>query len=364
MTVTSGSKLVTSGLIINLDAGNRKAFAGIGSERVGGLIPAFGNWNGLVGTTAGYVNNGKTGVYLSITSANGGGVNWWYSTNGAQECSSNTRYMITAKVKWTSGATPNANLLYVRQFNSGGSQTSENGKFNSSQVIALEDGYYLAWAVFTTDSTTTSFYIHGYEYQNIQIYLEDVQCKQFGISDISSVGNSTSVTSNITFNNNKSLVFNGTSDYIDITTNLGTLSGYTFSYWAKRDAESRFHIGARGGSGFYQYGDNSWAYTHGGAAGEYYYPKSVSIPVSTWGHYTITYDGSYVRIYRNGVYEGAQASSGTADFTSGWRIGNGMNLNSGYFFQGSMGVFNMYNRALSAEEVKQNFNAHRGRYGI
>ena len=35
---------------------------------------------------------------------------------------------------------------------------------------------------------------------------------------------------------------------------------------------------------------------------------------------------------------------------------------SGYY--GSIGSFRMYNRALSASEIQQNFNSLRGRYGI
>jgi hypothetical protein len=163
--------------------------------------------------------------------------------------------------------------------------------------------------------------------------------------------------------NGGSIVFDGTDDYVDVTQNLGVLSGYTFCHWSRRDAENRMPIGWRGGPTFYQYGDNSWFYTHGGVQGEYYYPKSVSIPVGTWGFYCITYDGTAVRIYRNSVLEGSQATSGTADWTNGVRIGF-WSGGAGYYYQGAIANVSMYNRALTATEIQQNFNANRGRFGI
>jgi hypothetical protein len=186
-----------------------------------------------------------------------------------------------------------------------------------------------------------------------------------GLSDLSGNGNFGTSVNGPTYSsaNGGSLVFDGVNDYVDVTTNLGTLSGYTFCHFSRRDAENRMPIGWRGGPVFYQYGDNSWYYTHGGVAGEYYYPRSVSIPVGTWGFYCITYDGSAVRIYRNSVLEGSQATTGTANWTNGVRIGFWAG-GAGYYYQGAIANFSMYNRALSAAEISQNFNALRGRYSI
>jgi hypothetical protein len=48
---------------------------------------------------------------------------------------------------------------------------------------------------------------------------------------------------------------------------------------------------------------------------------------------------------------------------------SGLNLAQSYsgstqFFDGKLSVAKIYNRALTAAEIKQNFNALRGRYGI
>jgi hypothetical protein len=44
--------------------------------------------------------------------------------------------------------------------------------------------------------------------------------------------------------------------------------------------------------------------------------------------------------------------------------GNFATGNGGDFTQGSIASVQLYNRALSAQEISQNFNATRGRFGI
>lgn len=160
-----------------------------------------------------------------------------------------------------------------------------------------------------------------------------------------------------------SLVFDGVDDYVDFSGNLGTMGAYTIMYWAYRSAENRMPIAYRTSTAFYWYGDNSWYYTHGGVAGEYYYSKPTSIPLNTWGCLCVVYNGSNVSIYRQGVYQGQQSTTGTADWSQGLRVGYWSAL-GGYAWQGNISDVMMYNIALSADQVTQNFNALRGRYGI
>ena len=157
------------------------------------------------------------------------------------------------------------------------------------------------------------------------------------------------------------MTFDGTDDFIDIPTNFGTLGQYTMEHVSFKGSENRMPIAHRTNTSFYQFGDNSWAYTHGGVWGEYYYPRSFTI--NGWGHWVIVYNGTHVRIYRNGVYEGQQATTGTADWTAGIKIGWWAAAGP-YAWNGSIAVARMYNRALTDAEVSQNFQAYRRRFGI
>lgn len=126
---------------------------------------------------------------------------------------------------------------------------------------------------------------------------------------------------------------------------------YTISFWAKHTSTSKMVFGSGRNTAFYWYMDNSWKYTHGGTSGEFYYPKSQTINIGEWGHFAVTYDGSNIIIYRNGVYEGVKASSGIPNFdrhSIGWGYSD-----QAYDFQGQLDDVRIYTTALSAEEIKE-----------
>jgi hypothetical protein len=87
-----------------------------------------------------------------------------------------------------------------------------------------------------------------------------------------------------------------------------------------------------------------------------------SVSVNNWHHIVGTYDGTTLSLYRNG------SSAGTPGTTTG-NITNSsktltLGVRGGQYFDGRISNAKIYNRALSAAEVSQNFNALRGRYGI
>jgi hypothetical protein len=183
---------------------------------------------------------------------------------------------------------------------------------------------------------------------------------------VSGNGNNGTLINGVGFNsfqNGGSLIFDGTDDVVNVVGNFGTYSNYTICYWAVRDAENKMPIGSRLNANFYWYGDNSWRYTHSGGGGEYYYAKNVSIPLGSWGHLCVVYNGANVSIYRQGIYQGQQSTTGTANWSQGIRIGNAYAA-GGYFWNGKISTVQFYNRALSAAEITQNFNAQRARFGL
>ena len=87
---------------------------------------------------------------------------------------------------------------------------------------------------------------------------------------------------------------------------------------------------------------------------------------NNWYHLGFTYSGTTFTAYING------SSIGTATFTrqppSSLHYGlcsiDSTNMGTGAYGSGKMGNFMFYNRALSATEVLQNYNAQKGRYGL
>lgn len=91
------------------------------------------------------------------------------------------------------------------------------------------------------------------------------------------------------------------------------------------------------------------------------------IGTSNWFHIVGTcITGSQV-VYIDGASVGTGTTAGTfSTNTGGMSIGayGGYTGAHSYYYNGDIGPVKIYNRVLGAEEVLQNFNATRGRYGI
>ena len=101
--------------------------------------------------------------------------------------------------------------------------------------------------------------------------------------------------------------------------------------------------------------------------------ENVSIPnvapTTEWTNITGTYDGSNINGYINGELKLNHTMPIGGDLvtgSSGRRMFLGARTNDSIsrYFDGIISTTNIYNRALTAAEVQQNFNALRGRYGI
>ena len=76
-----------------------------------------------------------------------------------------------------------------------------------------------------------------------------------------------------------------------------------------------------------------------------------SLPLNTWSHLAVTYDGSSLRLYVNGDQVGSAAVSGSIPASSGpLRIGG--NAIWGEWFAGRIDDARVYNRALTGTEIK------------
>ena len=167
--------------------------------------------------------------------------------------------------------------------------------------------------------------------------------------------------SNMSFSSTNQPTFDGSGDYIDITTNFGTLAQYSFEYVENPQQTHKMPIASRLNTHFYKYGAYSWRYNHGGTLGEYYHTTGAT---SGWHHWVITYDGSTISVYQDNISLGTNSSSsGSADWSGGLRIG-WWSAGADYDFNGDIPVMKFYDRALTASEVANNFKAYKQRFNI
>ena len=81
--------------------------------------------------------------------------------------------------------------------------------------------------------------------------------------------------------------------------------------------------------------------------------------INTWYNLCLVRSGNTYTLYRNNSVFGSFSSSNS--FTRGPNV-LGKNGSNSEFFDGHYGIVTCYNRALTAAEVAQNYNALKGRY--
>ena len=163
--------------------------------------------------------------------------------------------------------------------------------------------------------------------------------------------------------NNGFFTFDGSNDYINFG-NSSTLqqSSGTLSAWAKASSPGGGYRGiiAKQGSYGLFYTDSvlvtyDWAADAGRSTG-------INIADNTWKNVVLTYQSGVsngTSIYINGVLVL------TTTITIQSQVANlfgGAEANANQFAACQISSFNMYSRALTAQEVLQNYNATKGRY--
>jgi hypothetical protein len=171
------------------------------------------------------------------------------------------------------------------------------------------------------------------------------------------------------------LRFDGSNDWVTISDTTGSTldltAGMTIEAWVNPEALSGWEtiVLKERGAGLLSYG----LYAHDGAplAGGEAAPAGYvrasgadravrgtsALPLNTWTHVAITYDGATQRIYINGDLVASRAQTGPIAVGNGaLRIG-GNNSFANEFFRGMVDEVRIYNRALSAAEIAADMNA-------
>ncbi len=180
-------------------------------------------------------------------------------------------------------------------------------------------------------------------------------------NDLSGQGNNGTLTNGPTFSstNGGSIVFDGVDDYVSIPDINFTAA--TIDIWVYINAYSA------GGAVFvYQSSNGFEVWTD--LSGFIRYNKNPStgltsgpgFTLNSWNNIIATSDGTVNKLYLNSTNIGS-TNGGIFDNTNGDIRISGY---GGYMVNGRCPMLRIYNRALTAAEVTQNFNALRTRFGI
>jgi hypothetical protein len=204
--------------------------------------------------------------------------------------------------------------------------------------------------------------------------------------DLSGNGNDGTLTNGPTFSssNGGSLVFDGNLTYGSVSS-AQFQSGnnpFTMECWAKWFGNGTnvqniiFGYGSDTGPHrvpLLYAGSNIFGFSFGSASGDV---LSSNILVNTWYHIIATYDLTSCKIYVNGILQNITSYSSANVVLNGSNgtlagigslfssFGNVSSPSRYGTFNGNISKISYYNRALTPQEIQQNFNATRGRYNL
>ena len=402
MAVANGyGKVVTSGSVFMYDIGDVvNSYKGEPTTNLISNASTMSSWTNYYRTTASSTFTtefGTTGYrFVNQPSWNGIYRNFNLSNTGTYTFSAWFRY---------NGGSSNNNGATVYISNYGGGDT----------VVGLDKSLIGVWqrvshTISVSSPSNVYFYLISYggvdsgtgnpDYSSWEVTMPQIELNSHATPFINGtrsatqgllplVGNAALDLTNVSFDSNARMYFDGTNDYIPLSTNIQSgytqatyefvcrptslpSSGYNQLYIQENSTwiglytpagTTAFGIDLGNGSGWF---DNNGGFNTGAKT-------TSTIYVNTYYHVVYSWDGSSVSVYLNGNLQSTastlQASNGRQNVTTLGAGTTNRGIGSRYAgsannWVGSIDVIKFYNRALTAAEVKQNYNKYKTRFNL
>jgi hypothetical protein len=185
-------------------------------------------------------------------------------------------------------------------------------------------------------------------------------------TDLSRGGNNGTLTNGPTFNsgNGGSIVFDGTNDLIKINNGNGINIGNIFTtfVWVKFNSYNTVLLGSNDFSdaGYPLYVENA-NNLYIAAGGTYIGITTANLSTNQWFYLTVVRNNTSIIWYKNGINIGT-ATLGSSSSNILKSVGN--YNNGGFPLNGNIAQTLIYTQALSSQEVLQNYNANKNRFGL
>lgn len=397
MSFRRGPNIVKQGLVLHLDAANQRSFRG---EPTTNLLsnyvdPTFENgtktndgWTfdaKVDGSYEYYSNDSYSGKYsIKLTNSTQNNIAFWKNnipvTSGVQ-------YTVSVYAKNID--CPNIPFFSGTNLDEGSSYFSEisinEWKRFSKTFTATNTGDADFYIRVNGDNTQGSFLIDNFQIEQKPYptpFVNGTRGTTFetggGWKDLSANSNHGELVNGVQYDssNKGSLVFDGVNDYVSITYPVFTSpTALTIGGWFRKvsggtNYETVLHQSTDTsiGSSAYWFGvdlNDKITATIGARTGVGWNAGQTTIVVSydKWYSVFASWDGSSVKVYVNGELIKSYSLNTYTDPGTVTRIGASGDA-SGYLFSGYVGPTFIYNRALTSQEVLQNYNALKDRFGL
>ena len=349
MSYANGPKIVTDGLVLCLDAANRKSYAVQPELVTDSNLSTIGD------------GNFRTCFRDSVSNI----------TLDIGPIVSGKTYQLTWNVTQRPGTTSASMRVGF---------TVLSASTNVNTAVGLRS------YIFTSNLNGTLRFVSDNIGTNFNVDFASLREYQSTFNDLSGNVNNGTLTNGTTFSadNGGVLSFDGSNDYISLVspsdryawTPSGNGNNYiTIDIWVKStDGSGHFVSKPWNGSGWYNYRITNNTFLLLAAQSN---SKTFSnLSTGNWENATVVVNPTQFAVYRNGSINSSFSNHNITGNTPG--VGN-LNLplalmtlypygvwggNTGYSMSGQLGIFKFYNRVLSPNEVQQNYNALKGRYGL
>lgn len=196
-------------------------------------------------------------------------------------------------------------------------------------------------------------------------------------TDLSGNGNNGTLENSPVFNsaNNGYFEFNGTTSNRRIIIPNNTIMDTqtpSVEVWVKINSTGQFGFWFEKGvvntqySLFLENGNIRWRQNIGGIT-NLSFSASANMNTTSWYQVVGTYTSGSRILYINGNQVNSDAQAGTISTNNGGAsigVYGGFSGSRDYYYNGNLSICRVYNKALTLSEIRQNYNATKGRYGL
>jgi hypothetical protein len=373
MSLTHSPTTVTSGLVFNYDMSSIRSFKG----------PPTTNLVSNAATMSGFSNYGSGPVSTFVTEF--GTTGWrmnsagsWNGTLTGITIPTTGTYTFSAWYRYWGGSdNNNGATCYVSGWGGGDSAaTIDKSKIGQWQRISI--------TLNVTTASCTLYLIsyggtNGADNSTWDVTMPQVEAGSFATpwvdvvrpntQSVMDLTNNNTITANsLTYASDNTFSFNGSNDKLTLGTNtlISGAQDYTIDAVFRTSAAGSVDYifgnygvsaGAGGGLEYYVYQNRLNNYISGNSQ------SLTNLNANQWYISSVVRNGTTITHYLNGQPDGSNSLGASIATVNPFTIGNGHDYTS-EAFGGTIAAVKVYNRALTAAEVQQNFAALRVRFGI
>lgn len=370
-------RIVTDNLKLALDVANTKSFvAGTNialktdySDKNYGVPYDIGGWGGDDADVYYYASGGYNNLpYKKMTKHTGGTGGSFIDEHGPFSVQNNRNYKISCWMKASANVSVSPLSLCINRL-------SDNTYFSQGTDITLTTEWTKKeWFWNSSQNATSTFLARHIVYNDaglpLDVYWCDFKVEPIDYSIVDITATNTVTDYSLSYSSSNSFNFNGTNNYV-----AGTLPPLAAGSSSTIEAVVRL-TNVTGTRAIFVHGRTGVAFNSGlvvvggdvrfrNSTNDYAFSSPTTLLANNWYHLVLSSDATGTTGYCNGVSLGSTVQKLTTSALSEWVMGKRSTTSETELLTGAVPVLRVYqNKALTEAEVKRNFNALRGRYGI